>query len=194
MCAAGKLILLICLGRCAYSSAFGFEGMRECDIFEVVDGVRWCSIGYTMKKTDGSSLLSCDSTSCGTLVLADNFNLPSFEGVNSLVINVEYNTPVPDEATYCEIPYRWECMHTLTSYSSWLDANGVAQDWSVFCTTSVACACEANDNVWRENVGTISSNSYSLDSGFPPSAFRYGDLSSSNEQGKLTLGLLKCRV
>ena len=131
------------------------------------------------------------------------FDVGSSEAPKSNVVSMVYDAPIPDAATYCEITYRYDCKGSITYHggdprADWVGAGGQSHLWQDICGVDSsgahqACPCDANDNVWRADSGTLTSTTYGM-AAFPPLRFRYGDLGDSGEAGKLTLGPLRCRA
>lgn len=138
--------------------------------------VVWTKIGHN--KVARSHVIGCEGPGCyssGTV----NYNAP-LDAVKAIA----------DNSIYCRQSMRYECKGSglwpgAGQYGWWHDRDGNTQN-SGLCDSGT-CACDANDNVWREDTGTITDKSQ-----LPITQLRYGDTGDAGEEGYHTLSKLEC--
>jgi len=111
-------------------------------------------------------------------------------------------------SSHCEQFIKYECYHSLFTYSGTIFAWWVSSDSSKMtywggatpgsgkcacgmtnscADPSYGCNCDKNDQVWREDSGLLTDKTH-----LPVKQLRFGDTADSGEQGYHTLGKLKC--
>ena len=149
-----------------------------------------------------------------TVVSHDSENrtkVNGFEVKGSYVRNVSYYgagltqlTRLTDVSAYCEQFVKYECRGSQRNgYGWWVSRDGNKMTYwgggnSVpnMCACglngscaepSTRCNCDKNDAVWREDSGLLTNKSH-----LPVIQLMFGDTGGAREEGKHTLGKLKC--
>jgi hypothetical protein len=137
--------------------------------------IAWTEIGHdTLARTH---VKGCEGPACyssGTV----NYDAPSFAAVKAIA----------DASVYCKQSIRYQCYGSghWDEYWGWHDRDGNKRT-SDMCDNG-ECSCDKNDNVWREDTGTITDRSK-----LPITQLRYGDTGDAGEEGYHTLSKLVCR-